>query len=112
MIDIKAEIESKIFILLIVSIVAVMFGSIASIFIHLDGFFENDEDGVSSLVSNDSDYNYSNSSYGYNSSSNYNSDYNYNSNSKYNNSYDNNENETLSDKIKEYLNIFLNNDDK
>lgn len=103
MIIIKAEIESRLFILLLVGIVAIMFGSIASIFIHFDNIFEDSNSGVSSILSD----NNSNSDY-YNSSS-------YNSNGYYGNSYNNNyddENTTLSDRIKEYLNDLLNNDDK
>ncbi|MDO5825205.1 MAG: hypothetical protein BZ137_02915 [Methanosphaera sp. rholeuAM130] len=104
MIIIKAEIESRLFILLLVGIVAIMFGSIASIFIHFDNIFEDSNGGVSSILSD----NNSNSDY-YNSSS-YNSN-GYNRSSYYNSSYDD-ENATLSDRIKEYLNDLLNNDDK
>ncbi len=103
MIIIKAELESRLFILLIVGILAIIFGSVASIFIHFDNIIEDTGDGVSNIVSNDS----SNDNY-YNSSSNYNSNR-YNSNSY--NSYED-ENATLSDRIKEYLNNLLNNDDK
>lgn len=105
MITIKAELESKIFILLIVGIVAIMFGSVASIFIHFDNIFDESDNGVS-MLSDDN----SNSSY-YNSSD-YNSNYSSNSYNRTSyNDYDD-ENATLSDKIKEYLNNLLNNDDK
>lgn len=105
MIIIKAELESKLFILLLVGIVAIMFGSVASIFIHIDNIFDNTKDGVSNIVSD----NNSNSNY-YNSSS-YNSNY---SSKSYNSSYNDydDENATLSDRIKEYLNKILNNNDK
>lgn len=83
-----------------------MFGSVASIFIHFDNIFDDSDDGVSSMLSDDN----SNSSY-YNSSD-YNSNYSSNSYNRTSyNDYDD-ENATLSDKIKEYLNNLLNNDDK
>ena len=105
MITIKAELESKLFIILIIAILAVICGSIASIFIHFDDMFEDTKDDVSSYVSGDN--NYSSKSNYYNSNS-------YNSNSRYNNSYNNyeDENATISDRIKEYINGVLNNDDK
>ena len=97
MIIIKAEFESRLFILLLVGIVAIMCGSVASIFIHFDNIFDTSSDGVSSMLSDD------NSSDDYYNSS-------YSSSRSYNN-YDD-ENATLSDRIKEYLNDLLNNDDK
>ena len=111
MITIKAELESKLFIILIIAILAVICGSIASIFIHFDDMFEDTKDDVSSYVSGDNNYS-SNSNY-YNSNSRYNSN-SYNSNSRYNNSYNNyeDENATISDRIKDYINGVLNNDDK
>lgn len=104
MINIKAELESKLFILLLVGIVAIMFGSVASIFIHFDNIFDDSTDGVSNILSDNNSSNYYNSSY--------NSDYSSNSyNRSSYNDYDD-ENATLSDRIKEYLNKILNNDDK
>ena len=88
------ETESKIFIILIVGIIAIICGSVASTFIHLENPLELLEENIT-LTNNTSDeYNYSdynNSSYSQRSSSsssgssssysNYNSYKNYSSNS-------------------------------